>query len=224
MVLIDELIGNTTSSGAPAVVSFFYPGQQGGDAIMDVLFGKVAPAGRLPYTWYRAGFVAERGKPNDQDLRSKAGITYRYYRGTPLLPFGFGLGTSTIKLAWGAPPPQGSLSIAQLLAQGGVSMDVEVTNTGQRATEHAVLLFATFSGSSDCPRVTLLAFSRVHVAVAASTTTTLRVDPRELACVNDAGTAQLLSGTRLRLGCGDAATQTLTTDVQLTGATAELPP
>ena len=69
-----------------AIVVAWYPGQRGGDAVADVLFGGTSPAGRLPVTFYKA---AEKLPPfDDYNMR---GRTYRYFEGEPLFAFGYGL-------------------------------------------------------------------------------------------------------------------------------------
>ena len=71
------------ASLVPAVLSVYYPGELGGDAIVDVLGGTVSPAGRLPITYYPAEFVEHRPM-QEYDTRAHGGITYRFYEGTPL--------------------------------------------------------------------------------------------------------------------------------------------
>ena len=74
----------------PAIVQAWYPGQAGGTAVAEILFGDVNPSGRLPVTFY---------KSVDQlpsfDEYSMKGRTYRYFAGEPLFPFGFGLSYTT---------------------------------------------------------------------------------------------------------------------------------
>jgi len=81
-------------ANVPAIVDAFYPGSMGGDAIASILAGDVSPSGRLPNTIYPADFVNVRDIW-DMNLRDKGGITYRYYTGTPLWEFGFGLSYTT---------------------------------------------------------------------------------------------------------------------------------
>jgi hypothetical protein len=71
------------------VLEAFYPGQFGADAMMDVLFGDTAPAGLLPWTMYDEDLIMRRSV-RDMDLQAKGGITYLYYEGDPVNPFGFG--------------------------------------------------------------------------------------------------------------------------------------
>ena len=81
---------NWAQDRVPAILEAWYPGQAGGSAIADVLFGDYNPAGRLPVTFYRD--VADI--PPFDDYRM-AGRTYRFFKGTPLYPFGHGLSYTT---------------------------------------------------------------------------------------------------------------------------------
>src|SRR5690606_1877712 len=76
----------------PAILMAWYPGQRGGDAVADVLFGDVNPAGRLPVTFYK-----ETEKLPPFDDYSMDGRTYRYFSGEPLYPFGHGLSYTTFE-------------------------------------------------------------------------------------------------------------------------------
>jgi beta-D-xylosidase 4 len=90
------------NSGVNGIVWAGYPSQDGGSAIMDIITGKVAPAGRLPVTQYPASYVNEVSiydielRPND----TYPGRTNRFYTGVPTLPFGYGLSYTTFEFAW----------------------------------------------------------------------------------------------------------------------------
>ena len=75
----------------PAIVNAWYPGEQGGNAVADVLFGDYNPAGRLPITYYN--HVGELPAMNDYDVSK--GRTYQYFQGKPLFAFGYGLSYSS---------------------------------------------------------------------------------------------------------------------------------
>lgn len=106
---------------ADAVLMAWYPGEQGGAAIAEVLFGDRAPSGALPVTWYRS----EDDLPSFEDYRMD-GRTYRYFRGTPLYPFGFGLSYTT----WAFTQPH--VTVEEITDGGPRSWRVccVVTNTG----------------------------------------------------------------------------------------------
>src|SRR5262249_1627847 len=83
---------NWASEHVPAILEAWYPGEEGGAAIADVLFGDYNPGGRLPVTFYKS--VADL--PPFTDYRMQ-GRTYRYFKGEPLYPFGFGLSYTKFK-------------------------------------------------------------------------------------------------------------------------------
>jgi len=74
-----------------AILAAWYPGQAGGTAVADVLFGDYNPAGRLPVTFY----ASSKDLPDYQDYDMSKGRTYRYFKGKPLYPFGYGLSYTT---------------------------------------------------------------------------------------------------------------------------------
>ena len=133
-----------------AIVQTFYPGQAGGQAVADVLLGDYNPAGRLPVTFYRA----TSDLPPFTEY-SMAGRTYRYFNGSALYPFGFGL--SYTKFAY-----------ANLRVEQGaghtLSVAVDVTNTGDRDGDEVVELYALPPAASH-PREhrALCGFDRVHL-------------------------------------------------------------
>jgi beta-glucosidase len=80
---------NGLEQNLDAILAAWYPGQRGGDAVADVLFGNYNPAGRLPVTFYSS--TDELANFDDYNMRAGKGFTYRYYNGDALYPFGHGL-------------------------------------------------------------------------------------------------------------------------------------
>jgi beta-glucosidase len=114
----------------PAIVEAWYPGQAGGDALADVLFGDYNPGGRLPVTFY--GSTADL--PPFEDYRME-GRTYRYLRKEPLFPFGFGLSYTEFTF------DNLRLDRVQVPVGDQVTMRVDVTNVGDRAGDEVVQLY-----------------------------------------------------------------------------------
>ncbi|MDQ2640248.1 MAG: glycoside hydrolase family 3 C-terminal domain-containing protein [Pseudomonadota bacterium] len=114
----------------PAILFAWYPGQRGGSAVADVLFGEADPGGRLPVTFYSEG----TSLPAFDDYHME-GRTYRYFRGTPLYPFGHGL--SYTQFAWS----NLSLSRARLGRNGRLRVTARVRNTGTRTGDVVVQLY-----------------------------------------------------------------------------------
>ncbi|HVY79468.1 MAG TPA: glycoside hydrolase family 3 C-terminal domain-containing protein [Steroidobacteraceae bacterium] len=115
----------------PAILVAWYPGQRGGDAVADVLFGATNPAGRLPVTFYKA---AEK-LPAFDDY-SMRGRTYRYFEGEPLYPFGYGLSYTRFEYS-GLTTDRSRVD-----ASGTVNLSVTVKNVGARAGDEVVQLYA----------------------------------------------------------------------------------
>ena len=120
----------------PGIVEAWYGGQAAGTALADVLFGKYDPAGRLPVTFYRS----VNDLPPFDDYAMK-GRTYRYFTGTPLYPFGYGLSYTTFRYS------NLRTSSPTLRANGRVMVRVNVTNTGKRTGDEVVQLYVQHLGT-----------------------------------------------------------------------------
>src|SRR5437867_12507286 len=116
---------------APAIVQAWYPGEEGGTALADVLFGDYNPAGRLPYTVYES--TADIPPQTEYDVTK--GFTYLYFTGTPVFPFGHGL--SYTQFSYG----DVKLSVPRMAADGKVEVSVTVKNTADRAGDEVAQLY-----------------------------------------------------------------------------------
>jgi beta-glucosidase len=134
---------NWAKDHIPAIVEAWYPGQSGGSAIADVLFGDYNPGGRLPVTFYKS--VDQLPPFTDYSMKDR---TYRFFKGEPLFPFGYGLSYSTF-------------TYRNLRAQGA-NISVEVENTSSIAGEEVVQLYVRRDGSgTDDPIRSLAGFQRI---------------------------------------------------------------
>jgi len=115
------------AESADALLQCFYPGEMGGEALADILFGKVSPSGRLPVTFYASNDDLEPFE--DYSMKNR---TYRFFAGTPLYPFGFGLSYT-------------SFAYENAECRDG-SVSVTVKNTGERDGADAVLLYGEKNG------------------------------------------------------------------------------
>ncbi|NLI46975.1 MAG: hypothetical protein GX414_07705 [Acidobacteria bacterium] len=139
---------------ADAVLLAWYPGQEGGNAVADVLFGAANPAGRLPITFYRT--LADL--PPFEDYRME-GRTYRYYRGEPAFSFGYGLSYTTFGYSDLAAAP------AVIPPTGVVEIRVTVANTGPMAGDEVVQLYVVPPDArAGGPNQELKGFQRIHLA------------------------------------------------------------
>jgi beta-glucosidase len=115
----------------PAVLQAWWPGEEGGHAIADVLFGDVNPAARLPHTVY----ASEQQVPPQDEYDVTKGFTYLYLDGAPLYAFGHGLSYTTFKYS------NLRLGAKRLSADGTLTVSVDVKNTGKRAGDEVVQLY-----------------------------------------------------------------------------------
>lgn len=136
-----------------AILQAWYPGQAGGTAVADVLFGDYNPAGRLPITFYKH----TEQLPDFEDY-SMQGRTYRYMKETPLFPFGYGLSYTTF--SYGK-----AQANKNLLSKGDkLNLSIPVKNTGKRNGEEIVQVYIRRPADKEGPAKTLRAFKRVEIA------------------------------------------------------------
>mmetsp|Transcript_31135 Transcript_31135/g.50518 ORF Transcript_31135/g.50518 Transcript_31135/m.50518 type:complete len:905 (-) Transcript_31135:13-2727(-) len=155
--------GGTVALGASAtlcdaVLDAWYPGQMGGYAIADTLFGYYNPAGRAAATFYES--TADLPVPGQMNEYAGQGVTYRYFKKKPLYPFGFGLSYTTFaysNLRHNA--SDNALSGCDILA-----VTVTVKNTGERSGDEVVQLYVDHSMSATVPvpQIRLADFQRIQ--------------------------------------------------------------
>lgn len=181
---------------ANAVIQAWYPGQEGGAALGDILAGKVSPSGRLPVTFYKD--VAQLPPFDDYGMK---GRTYRYFTGAPLYPFGYGLSYTRFKY--------GPVSIAPLVGSDpskGIRVSATVTDVGPRDGDEVAQLYLKFPDDPGAPRVALRGFERLHLRKGESRRVTFTLSPRDLGTVSLEGRHQVLAGTyQVSVGGGQPA-------------------
>jgi beta-glucosidase len=175
----------------PAIVEAWYPGQAGGDALADVLFGDYNPAGRLPITFYEA----TDDLPPFEDYRME-GRTYRYFQGEPLYPFGHGLSYTTFEL------DNLRLEADRVPVGDEVTLHVDVTNSGELAGDEVVQLYVRHPGATvPRPIKELKGFKRVSLQPGERKTVTFVLHTHQLGYYDEAmryavhpGTVEVLLG------------------------------
>ena len=144
---------NWAAEHIPAIVEAWYPGQEGGEAIADVIFGDYNPAGKLPVTFYKS--VEDLPSFDDYSLADR---TYRYFRQEPLFPFGFGLSYTTFQID--------NFNVDLVEVEGGdvVEIIADVVNSGDRPGDEVIQLYIR-QPESDTPRPekVLVGFRRIHL-------------------------------------------------------------
>ena len=132
-----------------AIVEAWYPGEQGGHALADVLFGDYNPSGKLAVTFYKD----DSQLPAFDDYHMQ-GRTYRYFRGEPLFPFGYGLSYTTFST---------KNERLQTKADGTVEVSLDVVNTGQRQGTEIIQVYLRRPADKEGPLKTLRDYTRVSL-------------------------------------------------------------
>jgi beta-glucosidase len=174
---------NWAQEHASAILESWYPGEEGGTAVADVLWGEYNPAGRLPVTFYAS--VAQLPPFTDYSMN---GRTYRYFRGTPLYPFGFGLSYTSFAYS------NARVDRTQAAANEPVTVSVDVQNTGSAAGDEVVECYVTHPGAAGAPLRALAGFERVHLDRGQKKTVSVILHERELSIVDPAGTRRVVAG------------------------------
>jgi beta-glucosidase len=157
---------NWAADKIPAILTAGYPGQQGGNALADVLFGDYNPAGRLPVTYYKS--VEQLPAFENYDME---GRTYRYFRQEPLYPFGFGLSYTTFAYSNIRFP-------AKVEMNDSITVTVDVSNTGDLDGDEVVQLYLTDEkASTPRPIRQLEGFKRIHLKKGEMKTVSFRLQP-----------------------------------------------
>lgn len=210
-----------------AIVWAGYPGQAGGQAIADVLFGTVNPGGKLPVTWYPQEYVAKVPMTNMNMRANPAkgypGRTYRFYKGPVVYPFGYGMSYTSYRHSLVKAPTQVSVPVASLSAAyrnssllsagiraahvncdaASLGIHVNIENTGSMDGTHTLLVFSAPPEGKWSPVRQLIGFEKVHVS--AGSQRRVRIDVRvceHLSVVDEFGIRRIPIGEH-KLHVGD---------------------
>ena len=174
---------NLHADRANAVLQVWYPGECGGTALADILFGKVSPSGKLPVTFYESTDAL----PEFTDY-SMAGRTYRYVKGNVLYPFGYGLTYSKV-------------SLSDMAYENG-EVSLTVTNIGKYDTDEVVQVYVRdLESPYEVKNYRLCGFKRVSLKAGESRKVSLTLDKNTFTLVNDEG-ARVGGSGRYRLWAG----------------------
>jgi len=175
---------NWEHKNANALLQAWFPGEEGGTAVADVLWGKYNPAGRLPVTYYKS--IDQVPDATDYSMK---GRTYRYFTGEALYPFGYGLSYTSFKY--------GGLKVTpEAKTDGEVEVAATVTNTGKRAGDEVVQLYVSKDERPDyAPMRQLRGVRRVSLKQGETKTVTFKLTPKDFALVNGKGDLAVGSGT-----------------------------
>ncbi len=174
---------NWSERHLPAIIEAWYPGEEGGAAVADALAGDFSPAGRLPVTFYTG--VAQLPPFEDYSMANR---TYRYFKGEPLFPFGYGLSYTTFAYR------DARVSAPSVAANGTEKVSVKVSNTGSVAGDEVVELYLTHPGVAGAPLRALQGFQRIHLGAGESKTVSFTLNNRQLSTVDPNGTRRIMPG------------------------------
>ena len=156
---------------ANALLLSWYPGAYGGKAVAEILFGKISPSGKLPVTFYRNSALSEMPDFTDYSLKNR---TYRYYSGSPLYPFGYGLSYGNC--------------FAESVSGDRNTVQITAVNKGDMDTEDVLELYLQDEGSDPAPpNPVLCGFSRVKLAAGERRTFEMKIDPTAFTVITEEG-------------------------------------
>jgi beta-glucosidase len=169
---------------ADAVIFAWYPGEQGGRAVANIIFGDAVPSGKLPIT-----FPASTAQLPPYEDYSMKGRTYRYMTEKPLYPFGFGLSYTAFRL------DSITLSAQSITANETITAAVTVSNTGKRDAEEVLQIYITKDErGADDPAASLRAFRRVFIPAGKSITVDFNLPSAAFETINKEGESVLVPG------------------------------
>lgn len=213
---------NWAQENVPAIVQAWYPGEEGGNALADIIFGDYSPAGRLPVTYVKSLDQV----PEFTDY-SMEGRTYRYMNEEPLYPFGFGLSYADFEYS--------NLNAATTDAVIGenLSIKVDVENISRRDSDEVVQLYVKHHDKTIAtPHFSLQGFRRIHLTAGEKQTIEFILEPRQMAIFDEDGRCLVEPG-KLEIFVGGSqpdelsqrlmGKKPLSTKITLTGDTKELP-
>lgn len=164
---------NWANKNIPAILQLWYPGQSGGNAAADVIFGDYNPAGRLPITAYKS--LNDLPPFNDYRMTNR---TYRYFKGKPLYPFGFGLSYTSFSY--------NNLSLDR--QNDTVTVRIDVTNTGKRNGDEVVQVYVSPEDAKGrLPLLALRSFKRINIIAGQTQTVELKLSPEQQTFFDEKG-------------------------------------
>jgi beta-glucosidase len=174
---------NWEAENISAILEAWYPGQAGGTAIADVIFGDYNPAGRLPLTFYKS--IDQIPAFDEYNMKGK---TYRYFEGKPLYEFGYGLSYSTFEYSIKHAPEA-------ITAGEHIAVAVDVKNTGKMDGDEVVQLYVSLPDSKlQKPIRSLQGFKRIHLKAGETQTIEFKLKPEQFAARDNENVAVVEQG------------------------------
>jgi beta-glucosidase len=169
---------------ADAVLLVWYPGEEGGTAVADILFGKTSPSGKLPITFPKS--LAQLPPFEDYSMK---GRTYKYMNVDPMYPFGFGLSYTTFTYG------EAKVSSKRISKKDNLVVSVKVTNSGKVKSDEVVQLYVSYlMASVDVPNFQLANMKRITLEPGESTEVSFQLIPKAFEIVKNDGSRVIESG------------------------------
>ncbi|BDD08297.1 glycosyl hydrolase [Fulvitalea axinellae] len=174
---------NWCEENLDGIMQAWYPGQEGGNAVADVLFGDYNPSGKLPVTFYKS----VKDLPPFEDYHMD-GRTYRYFHKEPLYPFGYG--KSYTQFGYAKPKAKSKIKAGDQL-----EVSVQIKNTGQRDGQEVVQLYVKdLEASVAVPLKSLRKFRKAHLKKGESRTVNFTLAPKDFELIDRDGEPRLEKG------------------------------
>jgi len=168
---------NWADSHIPAILEAWYPGEEGGSGVADIIFGAYNPAARLPVTFYRS--IDHLPPFEDYSMKNH---TYRYFKGEVLYPFGYGLSYTEFEYS------NLNSSSTEISPDENITVSVDIANTGKMDGDEVVQLYISDSESPyPVPIRSLRDFKRVNIKSGTCKTVTFNLDKNDFSTVNNQG-------------------------------------
>ncbi len=174
---------NWSDKHLPVILEAWYPGEEGGTAVAEALAGDFCPGGRLPVTFYTG--IDQLPLFDDYSMANR---TYRYFKGEPLFPFGYGLSYTSFAYR------NAKVDDAKVAADGTERVSVDVSNAGTMAGDEVVQLYLTHPGVAGAPLRALEGFQRIHLGAGQSEIVSFTLRNRQLSTVDAEGTRRITPG------------------------------
>jgi len=173
---------NWAADNVPAILEAWYPGEFGGKAIADVLFGDYNPAGRLPVTFYKS--VKDLPDFKSYDMTNR---TYKYFKGDPLYPFGHGLSYTNFTYS--------DFEISdEIKINEEIPVTVKVTNSGDVSGDEVVQLYISHSSeNNNAARHSLVGFKRINLEPGQTEKVSFAITPKQYATITEKGEEQMIA-------------------------------
>lgn len=167
LVAGSSLAINWINDNIPAILNAWYPGEQGGTAVAEALFGDYSPAGRLPLTYYKS----LEDLPSFDDYNVRKGRTYKYFKGKVLYPFGYGLSYTSFEYS--------DMKVNN--TDKSLNISLTVKNTGKYNSDEVVQLYVKIPDRDNVELIKeLKGFKRVNLSAGESKEVTISVDKNKL--------------------------------------------